>query len=209
MSLLLRRSRPPTARLTRAAAGGMLVLSLFTTSVASAASEVSTHAPEPTLKLAAAQQALTQAVLAGHGQMRFFGLRIYDARLWVGPQFQAARFWDYPLVLQLTYHRSFSAQSIAQRSVQEIERQQALTPAQATHWQAQLAQVIPNVQSGDQVTGIYLPGQGMQFWQDQKMLGALPDAELARAFFGIWLSPQTSEPQLRKALLSNRPGNPP
>jgi hypothetical protein len=33
-------------------------------------------------------------------------------------------------------------------------------------------------------------------------LGQLSDADLAQHFFGIWLSPQTSEPRLRSALLA-------
>lgn len=206
MPSLHRFSYLQAASLTRATAAALLVLGLV---AASAVSAPSAQAQPLTLNLAAARQALAQPVLAGQGQMRFLGLRIYDAHLWVGPQFQAPRFWDAPLVLQLTYHRSFSAQAIAQRSVQEIERQLALTPAQSARWQTQLAQVIPNVQSGDQVSGIYLPGQGMEFWLGEKMLGTVPDAELARAFFGIWLSPQTSEPQLRNALLSVLPDNPP
>ena len=53
------------------------------------------------------QQALPAAALLGQGQMRFLGLRIYDARLWVGPQFKAADFGDYPLALELSYHRAF------------------------------------------------------------------------------------------------------
>jgi hypothetical protein len=32
-------------------------------------------------------------------------------------------------------------------------------------------------------------------------LGEIRDAEFARRFFAIWLSPQTSEPKLRLALL--------
>lgn len=150
-------------------------------------------------------QAIGPSVLAGQGQMRFLGLRIYDARLWVGPQFQAQAFADYPLALQLTYHRAFRADAIAQRSVQEITRQTPLAPALAQRWQAQLAQWIPDVQPGDQLTGIYQPGQGLQLWSGMHMLGTVSDAALARAFVGIWLSPATSEPRLRQALLAGLP----
>ena len=147
-------------------------------------------------------QALVQPRLAGQGQMRFLGLRIYDARLHVGPQFEALEFERYPLALELTYQRSFSARAIAERSIQEIERQRAMSPELATRWTTLLAQWLPDVQSGDRLTGLYLPGQGMRMWRGDQALGLLDEPELARYFFGIWLSPKTSEPGLRSALLA-------
>nr|WP_244983062.1 chalcone isomerase family protein [Comamonas aquatica] len=134
--------------------------------------------------------------------MRFLGLRIYGARLWVGPGFDAQTFGAFPLALELTYHRAFSAQAIAERSVQEIGRQRTLDTQQAARWTAALAQWLPDVQPGDRLTGLYLPGQGMRLWRGGQLLGQLSDADLAQHFFGIWLSPQTSEPRLRSALLA-------
>lgn len=150
-------------------------------------------------------QALPEASLWGQGQMRFFGLRIYDARLWAGPRFQATDFGAYPLALELTYHRAFSGADIAQRSIEEIERQGELPPAQAQRWLQALTAVLPDVQPGDSLTGLYQPGQGMRLWRGQQALGAIDEADLARRFFGIWLSPQTSEPDLRSALLARKP----
>ncbi len=152
------------------------------------------------------QAALPEATLWGQGQMRFLGLRIYDARLWASPQFEAADFGAHPLALELTYHRAFTGAAIAQRSIEEIERQGELAPAQAQRWQKALAAVLPDVQPGDRLTGIYQPGVGMRLWRGAQALGAIDDAELARRFFGIWLSPRTSEPGLRSALLARKPG---
>lgn len=149
----------------------------------------------------AVQESVVQPQLAGQGQLRFFGMRIYDARLWVGPQFDVQALDAHPLALELTYHRAFSAQTIAERSVKEIERQRPIDAQQRAAWIAQLAQWMPDVKSGDRLTGVYLPAQGMQLWLGEQLLGTLNDAELARQFIGIWLSPQTSEPGLRSDLL--------
>lgn len=151
------------------------------------------------------RQALAGATLAGEGQMRFLGLRIYDARLWVTPRFEAQAFGAHPLALELTYHRAFTGAAIAQRSVQEIQRQSPLAPAQAERWQQRLTALLPDVQPGDRLTGLYQPGQGMRLWRGSQDLGAIEDAELSRLFFGIWLSPRTSEPGLRSALLARSP----
>lgn len=148
------------------------------------------------------------ARLAGEGKLRFLGLRIYDARLWVAPGFQAEAFDVHPFVLQLTYHRAFTGADIARRSIEEIRRQVDLSGAQAERWRQALATLIPDVQPGDRLTGIYKPGEGMQLWRGNQPLGGLRDAELARFFFGIWLSPSSSEPGLRKDLLGHTLGSP-
>ena len=54
--------------------------------------------------------------------MRFFGLEVYQARLWVSPGFAPERYGDKPLALALTYQRNFTAQAIAKRSIEEMRR---------------------------------------------------------------------------------------
>lgn len=164
----------------------------------------SATAENPAQPPAFIQQALPDASLWGQGQLRFLGLRIYDARLWADPQFEATDFGAYPLALELTYHRAFKGADIARRSIEEIERQGELPPAQAGRWLKVLAAVLPDVQAGERLTGLHQPGQGMRLWRGPQALGAIDDAELARRFFAIWLSPRTSEPGLRSALLARR-----
>lgn len=179
------------------------MLALATAGCAGAAAQ-DTLAPPPLV-----QPALADATLVGQGQMRFLGLRIYDARLWAGPRFDAADFGAHPLALELRYHRGFTGAAIAQRSIEEIARQEALAPAQAQRWQEALATLLPDVQAGERLTGLYLPGKGMRLWHGERALGAIDDAELARRFFGIWLSPRSSEPGLRRALLARPAGTAP
>ncbi len=174
--------------------------------VANAAANPGAVAQDASTPPAFIQQVLPEATLWGQGQLRFFGLRIYDARLWASPRFEAANFGAHPLALELIYHRAFTSAAIAQRSIDEIERQGELTPEQSQRWQKALAAVLPDVQPGERLTGLYQPGQFMRLWRGQQALGSIDDAELARRFFGIWLSPQTSEPRLRSALLARKPG---
>ena len=150
----------------------------------------------------AASTPLAGARLVGQGTMRFLGFEVYRARLWAQPGFDADNYAAHPLALELTYHRAFTGAAIAQRSVEEMQRQASVPPTQAQRWQQRLTEVIPDVQPGDRLTGLYQPGQGMRLWRGNQELAAIDDAELARLFFGIWLSPQTSEPALRSALLA-------
>ncbi len=52
-------------------------------------------------------------------------------------------FVDYPLALELSYHRAFKGAAIAQRSIDEIERQGELPPAQAQRWLKSLTALLP------------------------------------------------------------------
>jgi hypothetical protein len=174
--------------------------------LAAAAAMHAARASEPVAPLPAVQEALAPATLAGEGQMRFLGLRIYEARLWMGPRFEAHSYDAHPLALELTYHRAFTGQAIAARSVDEMQRQRPLPASLAERWQQLLAQLLPDVQPGERLTGLYRPGHGMQLWHGNRELGEIQDAELARLFFGIWLSPRTSEPGLRTALLARSGG---
>ena len=77
----------------------------------------------------------------------------------------------------------------------------SFTPQQATGWQQALQAALPDVKPGDRLLGLYQPGAGAVFKMSGREVGEVPDAEFSRLFFGIWLSPLTSEPTLRAALL--------
>lgn len=144
---------------------------------------------------------LPSAALAGQAKLTFWGFEVYQASLWVAPGFTAAAYADHGFALELTYLRDFAGADIAKRSLAEMARQAPISDAQARRWGDQMRALFPDVKAGERLTGIHLPGVGARFVFNGQSLGDLADAEFARLFFGIWLSPQTSEPRLRLALL--------
>ncbi len=146
-------------------------------------------------------QALPGAVLQGQGQLRFFGLRIYDARLWSAAQPVGADWAAVPFALELRYARPLSGQKIAERSLKEMQRQREIAPADEARWLQLLARLVPDVDEGDRITGVNQPGRGARLYVNGRFRGLAPDPAFARLFFGIWLAPQTSEPDLRLSLL--------
>lgn len=147
---------------------------------------------------------LPGARLQGQGRLRFLGLLIYDARLWVGAKAvdtQGADWAPLPLALELQYARSLDGAKIADRSLSEMQRQGAIEAAKATRWLSAMTRIFPDVKEGDRITGFNLPGVGAHFFVNGQLKGDVNDAEFARVFFGIWLSDKTSESGLRNALL--------
>ena len=170
---------------------------------AAAAAALALHLPPVRAQVAPAEvgSVWPQARLAGQGTLRVLGLRVYDARLWSPATLSADDWPQQPFALELRYARSLSGARIAQRSIDEIRRQVALDDARAAAWLALLTGSIPDVAEGDRLTGLHRPGAPARLFHNGRALAEWADAELVRRFFGIWLSPQTSDPSLRQALL--------
>jgi len=142
------------------------------------------------------------ARLQGQGLMRYFGFAVYRARLWVPSRIDAQAWWQQPFALELVYDRALDGAAIAERSLMEMQRQTTLTSDQQTQWLGWMRQAFPNVQSGDRLSAVHAAQQpGLRLYHNGAVRQSSSDREFARLFTGIWLSPQTSQPQLRQALL--------
>lgn len=143
---------------------------------------------------------LPEARWRGSGTLRFLGLHIYDARLWSAAPITADAPAQ-PLALELIYARALVGEQIASRSLKEMQRVGSFTDAQGERWLRSMTALFPDVQAGDRITGVYQPGRAARFFHNGTLRGEVPDADFARLFFSIWLSPKTSEPRLRAQLL--------
>jgi len=139
--------------------------------------------------------------LLGRGTMRYFGLLVYEARLWAGADFSPVRYDGHAFALELEYARKLDGAAIAQRSIVEMRRAGNLDDDQARAWEAALARAFPDVAPGDRLTGVHVPGETTRFFHNGRPTSAVADPAFARSFFGIWLAATTSEPELRRRLI--------
>jgi hypothetical protein len=145
---------------------------------------------------------LPDARLSGEGDLRWFGLKVYSARLWVGRAGLAMeRLASAPFALDLQYSTSLKGASIAERSVQEIERMGFGDAQRRGRWLDAMRRLFPDVARGDRLTGVHEPGRGARFYHNDRPLGVVDDPEFASAFFAIWLDERTVAPSLRESLL--------
>jgi len=161
------------------------------------------NSPQADSPLAAALQGLRPV---GQTRLRVWGFEVYDATLFATSGFDPERYGDQRFALELAYLRAFDGADIAQRSIDEMREQATLDDAQAQRWLAGMARLFPNVQRGDRITGLHQPGAGARFFLNGQSLGELPDDAFSRRFFGIWLSPKTSQPRMRASLLQSVAG---
>ena len=138
----------------------------------------------------------------GGGELTFFGISVYDGYYW-----SPTRGWaqDGPFALDLHYHRALDGEKIAERSVGEITKLGYGTAEQRSRWGEEMKRVFPDVRRGDRLTGVHLPGGVVRYFLNGKSIGEIADPGFARAFFGIWLDPKTSQLDFRQMLLGETP----
>lgn len=145
--------------------------------------------------------AVAGASEAGGGALRYFGLLVYDAKLWTaGSRFDA----DAPFALGIRYALNIKGFKLAEESVSQWRRMRYGFDDKYAAWEAEMRRIFPDVKPGDELVGVHLPGKGAQFYFNGKAAGEVPDRAFARAFFAIWLDERTTEPGLRRALIGEK-----
>lgn len=149
-----------------------------------------------------AETALQGQSLRGQSLYRYWGFEVYMASLYTAADFDAPRFGQQRFALELQYRRAFEGADIAQRSIDEMQAIDPLTAQQAQDWLAAMRRAFPDVRPGDRLLGLHLPGSGAHFYLNGRLHARVDDPVFAERFFGIWLSPRTSAPKLRAALIA-------
>ena len=144
---------------------------------------------------------LPEARTLGTARMRYFGIDLYDAKL-LAPMLKRSDYAASPFALEILYFRSFDGTAIADRSLKEMRRVGSISPEKEKSWLDAMRTAFPDVKSGDRVTAFHKPGVGARFFVNGLARASIDDPEFSRYFFGIWLSPNTSEPKMRADLLA-------
>jgi hypothetical protein len=158
---------------------------------------------------AAVSAQLPEARLAGEGELRWFGLKVYSAQLWVGrPGLRIERPAAAPFALELRYATSLKGTMIAERSLQEMERMGYGDAPRRGRWLDAMKRLFPDVAKGDRLTGIHEPGRGARFFHNDRAIGTVDDPDFSNAFFAIWLDERTVAPSLRESLIRQAADSP-
>jgi hypothetical protein len=137
-------------------------------------------------------------VKQGDGTMRWFGIKVYDIRLWT-----PMKTWSHAesFALELIYDMNLAGKDIAEKSVELMRKQGIKDEQKLKRWGEEMARVFPDIKKGDALIGVSVPGKEARFYSREKFIAAVPDAEFARAFFDIWLAESTTAPAVRATLL--------
>ena len=136
--------------------------------------------------------------LVGQAELKVLFWPIYHSRLYTddGRYHPDQR----PLQLEIQYLRNIDADDLVSRTALEWE-QQDLAHDRHQAWLDTLARLWPDVNEND-VRALQLDENDRStFYLNGELLGTVADPDFGTHFLGIWLSPRTSRPELRAALI--------
>lgn len=134
----------------------------------------------------------------GEARLRVFLFDVYDSELstLTGTYAPGQR----PVKLQIAYLRDFKAQSIVQQTIKEW-RHLGLAPEQYEHYLPLIDKLWPDIKKGDTLTFVVGVDESNEFFHNGRSLGRVNHPGFSADFLAIWLSPDTSQPELRAQLI--------
>ncbi len=136
----------------------------------------------------------------GRGRQSVWGVRVYDATLWVvGDRFTSAQ----PHALDVEPGRSVSSDTLVNNAMGEMRRLNLGDASQLASWSLEMRRLIPNVKSGDQVV-VFCPSEAKTVaYYNGRIQGEVNDATLCPAIMNVWLHPASQNQAMRKSLLGH------
>ena len=141
---------------------------------------------------------ITNAAEVGSARFSYLMWDVYDISLYT-----TDGTWNeaHPFALSLSYLRDLEGKAIAKRSIEEMRKIGFTDEVRLAAWLSEMQRIFPNVNKDIVLTGIYTPNSPTLFLRNGEVLGSIKDPEFGAWFFNIWLSPNTSQPTLRRKLL--------
>jgi hypothetical protein len=151
------------------------------------------------------QQGDYQLQRVGAGQLNWLGRPVYQASLWT----PGGRFDGYvqgsPVALSLWYQRDFSRDELLRITSTAWRLMGSVPPEQRDRWLESLRSFWSDVDPGDNVTTVVMPGRFTRFYNHMEFMGQVDDPAFGPAFLSIWLDPRSVVGDLRVQLLGVEP----
>jgi hypothetical protein len=139
--------------------------------------------------------------LVGEARLKVLFWPVYDSRLFTadGSYYDGKR----PVRLEIEYLRDISSKNLIERTADEWQAQ-GLNHQRQNQWLAQLTTLWPDVSRNDVITVELDALDHSTFYRNGEILGSVADPAFSQQFIAIWLSPNTSRPALRRALIGQQ-----
>lgn len=138
--------------------------------------------------------------LVGEARLKVLFWSVYDSRLYTadGTYMPEQR----PVKLELEYLRDVKAADLVSKTQEEWQQQGLENPRQG-QWLESLAAIWPDINKEDQLSLQIDANNHSRFYYNGELIGVIEDPEFGSSFLNIWLSPNTSRPELRLALIGS------
>jgi hypothetical protein len=136
----------------------------------------------------------------GSAKLRVFLWNIYESALYSpSGDFQGI----VPgLALEIEYKRNISKKAFINYTREEWQKQ-SLYKDESERWLADLRQIFPSVRKGDRLVLKVAGSLSSEFYFNDEFIGEINNASFTNEFLAIWLSKQSSYPELRDQLVGD------
>lgn len=154
--------------------------------------------PQAYAEIPQVEKYIQGAQKTGEARLKYLMWNVYDATLYTpNAEYNNTE----PFALKLDYLMGLQGKDIADRSIEEIEKQGFNDQDKLNKWAALLDEIFPDVNKGVSITGVRDNKGHTIFYKNNERIGYIDDPEFTKCFFDIWLGDKTSEPVLRQQLL--------
>ena len=156
----------------------------------------------PTLVLADWKTKYPDVEVVGTGVLTVFFMEIYNLTLHATTR-------DYTksdhYVLEFDYKKPVSKTTIIDASINELTKVPNASADDIKAWRTMLDKGIVDMNSGGKAAVAFSKVGEIEFWSETRKIISFRDPKFAANFAAIWLGPQTAYPELRLALLGQKP----
>ena len=147
------------------------------------------------------QKNFQPVVLIGEGTLKVFVWELYDLKLFSDTNYFS---WQNRFILEFDYKREMKKDRVIEASIKEMRRQKGAAEKEINAWKEYLKQGINTAQGGTKAAVEWTPAGQITFHYEGEPSVTINDMTFAKSFISIWLGKETSEPELRSALLGKR-----
>ena len=147
------------------------------------------------------QKNIQSFALIGEGTLKVFVWDLYDLKLFSEMNSFS---WQNKFILEFDYKRELEKDKVIEASLKEMRRQKGVSEKQINDWKIYLKKAINSVREGTKAAVEWAPDGQITFHYEGKAPVTIYDELFAKSFISIWLGQETSEPELRSALLGKR-----
>lgn len=137
----------------------------------------------------------------GEARLKVMLWSVYDSRLYApGGEYQRG---TRPLKLEIEYLRDIRAEDLVERTGKEWGSL-GLRHERRDEWMNRLRSLWPDISKDDVLTLELDADSHATFYHNGEHLGSIDDSAFGQHFIDIWLSPKTSRPEIRLALIGGK-----
>lgn len=138
--------------------------------------------------------------MVGEARLSVLFWQVYDSRLFT--ETGRYREGERPLRLEIEYLMDIRSDALVEQTAEEWDHL-AVDHPKRDDWLQRLGELWPDVSKGDTITLALDTENRARFYLNGELLGDMNDPDFGEHFVAIWLSPDTSRPKLREALLGS------